>query len=89
MRRFARLELQDGRIPDDSTILRFRHLLEWYHLTQALFEAACLQQAGELDGISQYVSAALVVDGVMSTSLRLKNAKVVKKHQKRGHSSLK
>src|SRR5438309_6365935 len=28
MRRFARVELDDDVVPDESTILRFRHLLE-------------------------------------------------------------
>ena len=48
-------------------------------------QVTCLQQAGELDGAGQCVSAAPVVDGVMSASLRLKDTKVVKKYQKRGH----
>jgi IS5 family transposase len=39
MRRFARVELGDDRIPDESTILRFRHLLEEHGLTAAIFEA--------------------------------------------------
>jgi transposase, IS5 family len=39
MRRFARVELGDDKIPDESTILRFRHLLERHRLTQAIFEA--------------------------------------------------
>jgi IS5 family transposase len=39
MRRFARVELGEDRIPDESTILRFRHLLEKHHLTEAMFEA--------------------------------------------------
>lgn len=39
MRRFARVELGDDRIPDESTILRFRHLLEKHRLTDAIFEA--------------------------------------------------
>lgn len=39
MRRFARVELGDDRIPDESTILRFRHLLEKHRLTEAIFEA--------------------------------------------------
>ena len=50
-----------------------------------VFRITCLLQAGELDGAGQCVSAAPVVDGVMSASLRLKNTKVVKKYQKRGH----
>src|SRR5512147_2912889 len=39
MRRFARVELGDDKIPDESTILRFRHLLENHRLTEAIFEA--------------------------------------------------
>ena len=39
MRRFARVELGDDKIPDESTILRFRHLLEKHRLTEAIFEA--------------------------------------------------
>ena len=39
MRRFARVELGDDVIPDETTILRFRHLLEKHRLTEAIFEA--------------------------------------------------
>jgi len=39
MRRFARVELGDDKIPDESTILRFRHLLEQHKLTESIFEA--------------------------------------------------
>jgi transposase, IS5 family len=38
MRRFAGIELIDDAVPDESTILRFRHLLERHQLTQKLFE---------------------------------------------------
>ena len=38
MRRFARVELGDDVVPDETTILRFRHLLEAHRLTAALFE---------------------------------------------------
>lgn len=37
MRRFAEIELGDDRIPDETTILNFRHLLERHGLTEALF----------------------------------------------------
>jgi IS5 family transposase len=37
MRRFARIELIEDVIPDESTILRFRHLLERHQLTEAIF----------------------------------------------------
>lgn len=39
MRRFARVELGDDVIPDETTILRFRHLLEQHRLTEAMFAA--------------------------------------------------
>jgi IS5 family transposase len=39
MRRFAHVELGDDVIPDETTILRLRHLLEKHGLTQAIFEA--------------------------------------------------
>ncbi len=39
MRRFARVELGDEVVPDESTILRFRHLLERQGLTQAIFDS--------------------------------------------------
>ena len=37
MRRFAGIELGDDRIPDETTILNFRHLLEQHALTERLF----------------------------------------------------
>jgi IS5 family transposase len=37
MRRFAGIELSEDAIPDETTILRFRHLLEKHYLTQAIF----------------------------------------------------
>lgn len=37
MRRFAGIELSEDDIPDESTILRFRHLLEEHQLTEQIF----------------------------------------------------
>ena len=37
MRRFAGIELEGHDIPDESTILRFRHLLEQHRLTEQIF----------------------------------------------------
>src|SRR5450631_2182366 len=37
MRRFAGIELADDSVPDESTILRFRHLLEQHQLTERIF----------------------------------------------------
>jgi IS5 family transposase len=38
MRRFTRVELGHDTVPDETTILRFRHLLEQHGLTAAIFE---------------------------------------------------
>jgi transposase, IS5 family len=38
MRRFVRIELGEDTIPDESTILRFRHMLEEHELTRAIFD---------------------------------------------------
>ena len=50
MRAFAGLELGRDAIPDETTILNFRHLLERHDLTKAIFEgvAAHLAAKGEL-----------------------------------------
>ena len=38
MRRFARIDLEADVVPDETTILNFRHYLESYHLTEKIFE---------------------------------------------------
>jgi IS5 family transposase len=38
MRRFAGIDLSSDAIPDESTILHFRHLLEEHELTKRIFE---------------------------------------------------
>ena len=50
MRAFAGLELGCDAIPDETTILNFRHPLETHDLTKAIFEAvsAHLEDAGAL-----------------------------------------
>ena len=50
MRAFAGLELGHDAIPDETTILNFRHLLEAHDLTKAIFEAvsAHLEDRGAL-----------------------------------------
>jgi IS5 family transposase len=37
MRRFVGIELGEDVVPDETTMLRFRHLLETHHLTEAIF----------------------------------------------------
>src|ERR1700720_4025324 len=39
MRRFVRVELGDEGVPDETTILRFRHLLEQHGLPEAIFNS--------------------------------------------------
>ena len=39
MRRFAEVDLLDDRVPDETIILRFRHLLEQHQLTAQMFAA--------------------------------------------------
>ena len=39
MRRFCGIELGDNAVPDETTILNFRRLLERHHLTEAIFKA--------------------------------------------------
>src|SRR5690606_29205753 len=48
MRRFAGVELGEDTVPDESTILRFRHLLEEHDLAQAIFQEvrALLEERG-------------------------------------------
>jgi hypothetical protein len=38
MRRFARINLEADAIPDETTILNFRHYLEEHHLTEKVFK---------------------------------------------------
>ncbi len=39
MRRFCGIELSDNAVPDETTILNFRRLLEQHQLTEAIFQA--------------------------------------------------
>ena len=50
MRAFAGLELGSDAIPDETTILNFRHLLERHDFTKTVFAvvAAHLEARGEL-----------------------------------------
>jgi IS5 family transposase len=71
MRRFAGLELGDDAIPDETTILNFRHLLERHELTRAIFEAvnAYLRERGILLREGTLVDATLI-DAPSSTKNR-------------------
>jgi len=62
MRAFAGLELGRDAIPDETTILNFRHLLERHELTKAVFAAvaAHLEERGELLRGGTIVDATLI-----------------------------
>src|SRR6478735_7672312 len=62
MRAFAGLDLGRHAIPDETTILNFRHLLERHGLTKAIFEAVAehLEAKGELLRGGTIVDATLI-----------------------------
>jgi IS5 family transposase len=71
MRRFARVELGDEVVPDESTILRFRHLLEKHKLTGAIFEAI----GGLLEAKGLLLRAGTIVDAtIIAAPSSTKNA---------------
>ena len=71
MRRFARVELGEDTVPDESTILRFRHLLEQHQLTAQMFAAVReLLEAKQL-----LVKAGTIVDAtIVAAPSSTKNA---------------
>ena len=62
MRAFAGLELGRDAIPDETTILNFRHLLERHELTKAVFAAVSelLEARGALLRGGTIVDATLI-----------------------------
>jgi IS5 family transposase len=62
MRAFCGLELGGDGLPDETTILNFRHLLERHELTRAIFEAVSvhLQERGEMLRGGTIVDATLI-----------------------------
>lgn len=62
MRRFAGVELGFGAIPDESTICKFRHLLERHNLAQAIFDEvrALLEEEGLLLKSGTLIDATLI-----------------------------
>jgi transposase, IS5 family len=62
MRRFAGLELGEDAIPDETTVLNFRHLLEEHNLTSAVFECvkAYLGEQGLLLSGGSIVDATII-----------------------------
>jgi len=71
MRRFAGVELGDDVVPDESTILRFRHLLEQHGLTKDIFAAI----TGLLEERRLLLRAGTIVDAtIIAAPSSTKNA---------------
>jgi IS5 family transposase len=71
MRRFAGVELSDDAVPDESTILRFRHLLEAHHLTEQIFALV----RGLLEAKGLLMKTGTIVDAtIISAPSSTKNA---------------
>ena len=71
MRRFVGVELGEDRVPDETTILRFRHLLERHELTEAMF--ALVRRLLEAKGL--LLKAGTIVDAtILGAPSSTKNA---------------
>jgi IS5 family transposase len=71
MRRFARVELGDDLVPDEASILRFRHLLERHRLTQAIFD----EIGGLLEARGLLLRSGTIVDAtIIAAPSSTKNA---------------
>ena len=62
MRRFVGIELGEDKVPDETTILNFRHLLEKHDLTKAIFEevGSLLKEKGLLLKQGTLVDATII-----------------------------
>lgn len=71
MRRFVGLELAEDPVPDETTILHFRHLLQRHQLTERMFEAV----RGLLETKGLLLKAGTIVDAtILSAPSSTKNA---------------
>jgi IS5 family transposase len=61
MRRFAGIDLSRDRVPDETTILNFRHLLETHRLTEKFFDAI----GQHLDALGLTVQQGTLVDATL------------------------
>lgn len=71
MRRFVGLELADDPVPDETTILHFRHFLQQHRLTERMFDAV----RGLLESKGLLLKAGTIVDAtILSAPSSTKNA---------------
>lgn len=86
IRRFVGVELGEDTVPDESTILRFRHLLEEHELTKAIFEeiGALLEEEGLLLKQGTIVDAT-IISAPSSTKNQSKSRDPEMKQTKKGN----
>lgn len=86
MRRFARIELGETAVPDETTILNFRHLLEEHNLTRRLFEVVneYLEKMGLLLREGTIVDAT-IINAPSSTKNKEKKRDPEMKQTKKGN----
>jgi len=86
MRRFAGIDLGEDMIPDETTILNFRHLLEKHRLTEKIFEKTrlYLKDRGLLVREGTIVDAT-IIDAPSSTKNREKARDAEMKQTKKGN----
>lgn len=71
MRRFVGLELSDDAVPDETTILHFRHLLQHHRLTERMFDAV----RGLLEAKGMLLKSGTIVDAtIINAPSSTKNA---------------
>ena len=86
MRRFARVELAEDKVPDESTILRFRHFLEREGLTEGIFEAVKdLLAEKRLTLRSGTIVDATIISAPSSTKNKTKSRDPEMKQTKKGN----
>jgi IS5 family transposase len=61
MRRFARIELSEDKVPDETSVLNFRHLLEEHDLTKAMFDTI----NGLMEGKALLLRSGTIVDATI------------------------
>ena len=87
IRRFVGVELGEDRVPDETTILRFRHLLEKHNLTEAIFAEVrgLLEERGMLLKSGPIVDAT-IINAPSSTKNEEKKRDPEMRQTKRGNN---
>jgi transposase, IS5 family len=87
IRRFVRIELSEDRVPDETTILRFRHLLERHDLTRAIFleVGSLLEEKGLLLKQGTIVDAT-IISAPSSTKNKTKSRDPEMKQTRKGNT---